>query len=124
MKYTILEQDGSKVAVLDDPHAVIADIQTALDLMAGIGWDPSGPCHKLLLNQSNLPDAFFELKSGLAGEILQKYRTYQFKIAIVGDFEAYSSKSLRDFIYECNQGEDVFFMKDREEALAALHRVP
>ncbi|WP_181152842.1 DUF4180 domain-containing protein [Paenibacillus sp. AR247] len=86
MNYTIHEQDGSKVAVLDDPHAVIADVQTALDLMAGIGWDPSGPCHKLLLNQSNLPDAFFELKTGLAGEILQKYRTYHFKIAIVGDF--------------------------------------
>ncbi|OZB98444.1 DUF4180 domain-containing protein [Paenibacillus sp. XY044] len=124
MNYTIHEQDGSKVAVLEDRDAVIHDVQTALDLMADIGWNPSGPCHKLLLNQSNMPEAFFDLKSGFAGEILQKYRTYQFKIAIVGDFEAYSSKSLRDFIYECNQGQDVFFMKDGEEALAALHRVP
>ncbi|WP_083996437.1 DUF4180 domain-containing protein [Desulfosporosinus acididurans] len=52
---------------------------------------------------------FFDLKTKLAGEILQKFVNYHVRIAIVGDFSGYKSKSLKDFIYESNNGKDVFF---------------
>lgn len=48
---------------------------------------------------------------------------YRIKLAIVGDFNVYNSKSLADFIYECNKGKAVFFLKDEESALSALHCV-
>ena len=41
-------------------------------------------------------------------------------VAIVGEFEKYGSKALADFIYECNQGRQTFFVGTREEAIARL----
>ncbi|TCO68680.1 DUF4180 domain-containing protein [Marinisporobacter balticus] len=41
-------------------------------------------------------------------------------IAIVGDFCAYKSKSLHDFIYECNSGNCVCFQDSIESELAAI----
>jgi len=38
------------------------------------------------LNKSAICDDFFDLSTGLAGEILQKFVNYHVKIAIVGDF--------------------------------------
>jgi hypothetical protein len=74
-----------------------------------------------LLNKTNIAEDFFDLSTRLAGEILQKYTNYQVKIAIVGDFDQYKSKSLKDFIYESNQGSRAFFLQDKQAALQALH---
>ncbi|MCI9429658.1 MAG: DUF4180 domain-containing protein [Lachnospiraceae bacterium] len=35
----------------------------------------------------------------MAGEILQNFTNYHFRIAIYGDYSQYTSKPLRDFIY-------------------------
>ncbi len=48
---------------------------------------------------------------------------YNMKIAIVGDFSKYNSKSLKDFIYECNKGKHIFFKSTLEEGLKSLHEV-
>ncbi len=65
---------------------------------------------------------FFVLSTGLAGEILQKYINYGGRIAIFGDYSHYTSKPLKDFIYESNNGKDVFFVATEEEAINALTR--
>lgn len=57
----------------------------------------------------------------IAGDILQKFVNYGIKLAIFGDFSKYTSKPLKDFIYECNQGKDVFFVKDEAEAVEILN---
>lgn len=41
----------------------------------------------------------------------------------LGDFTIYTSKSLRDFIYECNKGKDIFFLPEEEQAIEKLSRV-
>ncbi|WP_151733854.1 DUF4180 domain-containing protein ['Paenibacillus yunnanensis' Narsing Rao et al. 2020] len=122
MEITIDQQGSSKVAVVDSAGIVLHDVQDALDLMATVRhvYD----CDKMLVRQTSLTEDFFELRTRLAGEILQKYTNYHFKLAIVGDFSRYNSKSLDDFIYECNQGKLVFFAASREEALSALHQAP
>lgn len=43
-------------------------------------------------------------------------------MAVYGDFSCYTSKPLRDFIYESNHGSDFFFVPEREEALRLLLR--
>ncbi|MBD2866456.1 DUF4180 domain-containing protein [Paenibacillus sp. IB182363] len=101
-------------------YLFVHDVQDALDLMASISYNNNG-CYKILINKSNITEDFFELKTGLAGDVLQKYANYKVKLAIVGDFDKYNSKSLKDFIYECNNGKQVFFLKDKQEALHALH---
>jgi len=121
MHISIDQKGNSKVAIIESSDIVISDVQGALDLMATINY--TDDCYKLLINKSNITEDFFDLKTRLAGEILQKYTNYHVKIAIVGDFEGYESKSLKDFIYECNNGKQVFFLKDKQAALDALHNV-
>ena len=52
----------------------------------------------------------------MAGDILQKFSNYKMRLAIIGSF-SYESKSLKDFIYECNKGKLVNFVKTLSEAL-------
>lgn len=59
----------------------------------------------------------------IIGDILQKFVNYGIKFAIFGNFSKYTSKPLKDFIYECNQGKDVFFAKDEAEAIKILNVV-
>lgn len=62
------------------------------------------------------------LSTGMAGEILQKFVTYGIKLAIIGDYSMYTSKPLRDFIYESNKGDHMFFTATEDEAIAKLSR--
>jgi hypothetical protein len=121
MQVSIDQKGKSKVAIIESSEIEISDVQGALDLMASVKYTDG--CDKIMIKKSNITEDFFELRTRLAGEILQKYSNYNVKIAIVGDFDGYNSKSLKDFIYECNKGMQVFFLKDKQAALHALHSV-
>lgn len=45
---------------------------------------------------------------------------YNMKLAIIGEFSMYDSKALRDFIFECNSGKDIFFVEDEDNAVKLL----
>lgn len=53
---------------------------------------------------------------------MQKFINYHIKIAIYGDYSKYTSKPLKDFIYESNKGKDVFFVATLDEAIDMLTR--
>jgi hypothetical protein len=55
-------------------------------------------------------------------EILQKFVNYNIRFVVIGDFTCYSSKSLKDFIYESNKGRDIFFVSSEEDAIEKLSR--
>ena len=74
-------------------------------------------CNKIALNKEAITDNFFILSKGLAGEVLQKFINYQTKFAIYGDFSKYTSKPLKDFIYESNNGKDIFFVENETKAI-------
>ena len=77
---------------------------------------------KIALNKGAVVEDFFILSTGLAGEILQKVINYQTKFAIYGDYSKYTSKPLKDFIYESNNGRDIFFVKNEEESIKMLSK--
>jgi hypothetical protein len=110
--------NGADVAVIDSPDKLITDVSSALDLMATISYETG--CSNLAINKEAVADGFFILSTKLAGDILQKFVNYQFRLAIWGDFSKYTSKPLRDFIYESNNGYDIFFVGSRDEAVARL----
>jgi hypothetical protein len=116
----VLNRNGRNVALLDTA-AKIAAAQDLLDLMATAVY--AHDCCGLIVYKESLPDGFFDLKTRIAGEFLQKCSNYQMKFAVVGDFSAYTSKSLRDFIYECNKGRLVFFKPDVDSALESMTAV-
>ncbi|MBQ7914427.1 MAG: DUF4180 domain-containing protein, partial [Clostridia bacterium] len=76
----------------------------------------------IAIDKNAVAEDFFTLSRGLAGEILEKFITYQAKIAIWGDYSRYTSKPLKDFIYESNKGNDVFFVATKEETIEYLTR--
>ena len=122
MQIMIDKKDLSRVAIIINDGWQIETLQDALDLMATVKYE--GEAYKAVLFQDQFPPEFFDLRTGFAGEILQKFTNYQFQIAIVGDFSQYESKSLKDFIYESNQGHQVYFAPDLITALAAMHKLP
>ncbi|WP_031517834.1 DUF4180 domain-containing protein [Desulfofalx alkaliphila] len=121
MKINIVKENNIEIAVVNSNEILITDVQSALDFMATINYKTG--CNRMILNKSAICEDFFDLSTRLAGEILQKFVNYNAKIAIIGDFSIYKSKSLRDFIYESNKGKDIFFLQDEKEAIEKLSKV-
>jgi hypothetical protein len=74
----------------------------------------------IALHEANIDPSFFQLRTGLAGEILQKVANYRFRFAVIGDISRYteSSESLQALVRECNRGNDVAFALTLDEVLA------
>ena len=109
---------GKIVAVVTGQEIMITDAQSALDLIMTVKYETG--TNLLAIAKEAIAEDFFILSCGLAGEVLQKFINYHAKIAIFGDFSKYTSKPLRDFIYESNKGKDVFFVGTVDEAVARL----
>jgi hypothetical protein len=113
-----LNQNGVTIAVIETTEIIITDSQSALDLMATVGYESE--CNCIAIPKSCVAEEFFVLSTKIAGEILQKFVNYQCKLAIFGDYSHYTSKSLRDFIYECNKGNHIFFVASEKDAIEKL----
>ncbi len=119
MKYKIVElKDKIRVVRIEDESIIISDERSFLDLFMSIAYETGE--NRFIINKSNLAEDFFHLSNKIAGIILQKVINYKMKLAIVGDFSKYESNALSAFIYECNQGNDVFFVENEVEALNRL----
>ena len=117
MEYKILGKKNDIALVISD-EIIIKDTQSALDLIATVQYETN--CDKLIVYKSCVAEDFFVLSTRIAGEILQKFINYHKKIAIVGDYSKYTSKALKDFIYESNNGNSIYFVPSIEEALLKL----
>lgn len=115
-----LENNGTLCALVSGENTVITDAQSALDLLVSAKYDIG--TKNIILPKELVTEDFFILSTGLAGEVLQKLVNYGGRIAIYGDFSRYTSKPLKDFIYESNQGKDVFFVPSLDKAIERLTR--
>lgn len=100
-------RNNIQLAELISDEILIATAETGAQLIADLyyqGFD------QIIIQSAHLTPAFFELKSGLAGEFLQKCSNFRVSLAIVGNFTEVASQSLRDFIYESNKGKLVNFV--------------
>jgi hypothetical protein len=61
------------------------------------------------------PD-FFRLRTGVAGEFLQKFANYRIRLAVVGDVsrQVSASDAFRDLVRECDRGTQCWFVPDLE----------
>lgn len=118
MKINKIKENDVDIAVVSSDEVLITDVQSALDFMATVNYEVG--CHRIILNKSAICEDFFNLRTKLAGDILQKFINYHVKFAIVGDFSIYTSNSLKDFIYESNNGKDIFFVSSEKQAVDRL----
>lgn len=118
MQIESILRGGAKIAVVTGGEKILTDAQSALDLLATVNYETGAD--RIAIDKDAVADNFFVLSTGLAGDVLQKFVTYRTKLAIYGDYTGYTSKPLKDFIYESNKGSHVFFLPTKEEALERL----
>lgn len=119
MHINIIEFNQYKLAKLISDEIVISTEREALDIIAETGYQGAG---SLIIREQQVAPEFFDLKTRLAGDILQKFSNYRMRLAITGDFDKYESSSLQAFIREINRGNLVIFAANREAALVRLTR--
>lgn len=118
MNLTGIEENGVLCVLVESAEPVITDTQSAIDLLMSAQYDVGSK--DIVIPKQLVVEDFFVLSTGLAGEILQKYVNYGGRMAIYGDYSRYTSKPLKDFMYESNKGRDFFFVSTKNEAIAAL----
>jgi len=113
-----IQINKESIAELISDKIELNNAQDALDLI--------GKCvsktNRLIIHEKNINPYFFDLKTGVAGETLQKFVNYYFRIAIIGDFSKYQSNILKDFIYESNKQGEINFVQSLEEAKEKLSK--
>lgn len=118
MNFKKVENNGLFCVLAEDDNIVITDAQSAIDLLMSAKYDVG--TKNIVISKKLISEDFFILSTGLAGEILQKFINYGGRIAIYGDYSHYTSKPLKDFIYESNKGKDIFFVSTKDEAIDIL----
>ena len=107
MKIETHNINNAKIAEIIANGVVLSSTEDALELLGNLyyqGYD------KIIIHEKNIAPGFFDLKSKIAGDILQKFAQYQMPLTIVGDFTKYKSKSLNQFIFETNKGKQINFV--------------
>lgn len=118
METQIIRKKNKEIAVIDSNELLITDIQSALDLIMTIKYQTG--CTDIAINKEAIIENFFILSTRLAGEILQKFVNYGIRFAIYGDFSKYTSKPLKDFMYESNKGKNIYFQPSLSLAIDKL----
>ncbi|MDD3339610.1 MAG: DUF4180 domain-containing protein [Lachnospiraceae bacterium] len=118
MKTEIKRKNNTTIAVINSDEPLITDVQSALDLIMTVKYETA--CTDIALNKGAITDDFFILSTCLAGEIMQKFINYGVRFAIYGDFSKYTSKPLKDLMYESNLGKDIYFQPTAAQAIDKL----
>ena len=106
---------GGTLIEISSDEVIISSEQEALDIMANIGY--LFDSNRILIHKENLHETFYDLKSGLAGGILQKFSNYRVQLFVIGDFSQYTNSRLKEFILESNKGHQVNFLSAISEVL-------
>ena len=114
----LLNKKGQIIyAVCTSGGSIIKDEQSALELLMNAQYQGA---LAIIMEESCLDVSFFNLSSGLAGSILQKFSNYGGRLIIVGNFEKFRSQALNALIFECNKRKQINFAGTMEDAIALL----
>lgn len=108
-----------RIAKITAENIIIESAEDGSQLTANVYYQDFD---RMLLYEKNITPLFFDLKTGIAGEILQKFSDFRVRLAIVGDFEKFESKSIKDFIFESNKNRRINFVNTLDEGLERLSK--
>ena len=106
---------GIKAAEIISDEIILKSTESGLQLLGDLyyqGFD------RILIYDKNIIPDFFDLKTKIAGDILQKFAQYRMGITIIGDFSKYNSERLNEFIFESNKGKRINFIRNLTEAIS------
>ena len=108
------ELHGVRVLACEAEGALLRNNRDLNDLISA-AWEHHA--QMLVVPVERLGEDFFHLRTGIAGEIVQKILLCRLRLAIVGDISRYVNEStaLRDFVRESNRGNQLCFVADQQE---------
>src|SRR5690554_2418132 len=117
MNIEIHNINDKKIAEIITAEIILKTTEDGLDLLGNLSYQGFD---KIIIHEKNIIPDFFDLKTKIAGDILQKFTQYQMPLIIVGDFSKFASNSLNDFIFESNKSKQINFVNSQSEAIKAL----
>ncbi|QFZ17881.1 DUF4180 domain-containing protein [Saccharothrix syringae] len=114
-----LEERAGVTVLVCDPGG--PPLTTGADLVDLVGAVFLG-AEAVAVPASRLGDDFFALRTGIAGEVMQKFVNYRLRLVVVGDISGHleASSALRALVRESNRGEHVWFLPDLDALDARL----
>jgi hypothetical protein len=114
MTHRIQEIAGVRALICDAEGPVVAGEREATDL---IGEAFSAGAKLVVIPLARLPAGFLDLKTGIAGAVLQKFVNYERRVVLLGDVSEACARSepLAAFVRESNRGTTVWFLRDLAE---------
>ena len=119
MSFRLRESDNAKYIECNGTDFVIRSEQDILDLVAVCGENETP---NVIIYEANLSPDFFDLKTGLAGALFQKFANYHMRGAGVISFSHIKSERFKELIFESNRGNLFRFFEDKEAAEKWLAR--
>ncbi len=117
MNTVILELNGVRVMECVPEERLLAAPDGVLDVISRCAGEHIS---RVLLHPENLTARFFDLGSGEAGAILQKFRNYHLRVAIVVPPEFDTGKRFREMAFEENRGMWFHVCENRDDAIEWL----
>lgn len=119
---TTIELHGHRMLAVEETDAVL---ETARDFTDLIGDAMGEGVTMVAIPAARIADDFFRLRTGIAGEVFQKFVNYRMKLAIIGDVSrwAEASRAFHDLLVELERGTDVFFAIDMKSLAHRLSPV-
>jgi hypothetical protein len=98
--------------------------QDAIDMIVAAGHYGAG-ADWAVIPASRFDEDFFELKTRIAGAIVQKFVGYGMGFAMIGDISPHTSESesLAAFVRESNRGRHILFVSDMDDLADHLIRI-
>lgn len=90
-----------------------SELRTGTDAVDLMSTASEGHAQWIAIPLCRLGEDFFELRTRVAGEMVQKFAVYGARVAIVGDISerTAASKSLAAFVAEANRSENLCFVE-------------
>ncbi|MHC1783273.1 MAG: DUF4180 domain-containing protein [Anaerolineaceae bacterium] len=113
MNYELISMENcSYLECIPDGGTIQTD-RDLLDLIAACGEQM---CDRLLVHAGLLAADFYNLKTGLAGDLLQKLVNYQVRSAFILDEEQVGNGRFYDMMIESNRGGQFHFCYNVDDA--------
>lgn len=121
LRTTVLELAATRLLHVQELESPI-DGEAAVTPIITAAWEHDTTW--IALAADALGDAFFDLRTGAAGAIVQRLVNYRLHLAILGDVERHraASTAFAAFSVEANRGGQLWFVADLEELERRLSR--
>lgn len=103
MKFNIITKENGRYLDYTSFTGVLSSEKDAVDMVSACFSNDTG---NLLLHERSVSPDFFNLRTGLAGAVLNKFQTYNIKTALIIQDTGLLEGRFGEMVMESNKGND------------------